>query len=46
MSSIPDAIRALTDVVNDPDVDLDPEDKGDLHVALGVLWDYREPDEL
>jgi hypothetical protein len=46
MSSIPEAITALTDVLNDPEVSLDPEDRGDLTVALGLLWEYREPDEL
>lgn len=40
MSSIPDAIHAITAVIHDPDLDLSFEDKEELFYVNGLLLDY------
>lgn len=42
MDSLTIARQALVNLLNDPDVDLDPEDRDLLHDALGAVILYDE----
>ena len=42
MSVLTDAILALSAVVHDPDIDLDPEDVSIIDTTIGLLVEYRE----
>lgn len=40
--SATEAIQALTDFLLDPEVDLDPKDRDDVHYTIGLLTDYED----
>jgi hypothetical protein len=44
MSSIRDAIQSISDVLNDPHLDVDGQDREDLFYAIGILLDYETVD--
>lgn len=42
MSSVRDAINAITNVLLAPDLELEPEDRELLEQSIGALYDYDE----
>jgi hypothetical protein len=40
--SATDAIQALVNVLHDPNIDLDSDDRTDLYVAVGLLGEYED----